>query len=66
MLLRHENALAQAIAEATGGGPADIAITGLARFTLETVSLARNADDPRHALDTLFTFLKTGWGNLAA
>jgi AcrR family transcriptional regulator len=66
MLLRHENALCRAIAEATGGDPADIAITGLARFILETVSLARNADDPRHALDTLFVFLKTGWGDLGA
>jgi AcrR family transcriptional regulator len=65
-LLRHEDALAQAIAEATGGDPDDIAITGLARFVLEAVALARNADDPRQALDTLFAHLKTGWSALGA
>lgn len=64
MLLRHESALAQAIAEAAGDDPDDIAITGLARFVLETVALARNADDPRQALDTLFAHLKTGWSTL--
>jgi AcrR family transcriptional regulator len=62
MLLRHESALAGALAEASGGDPDDIAIAGLARFTLETAALARNAGDPRRALDTLFAHLKTGWG----
>jgi len=62
MLLRHESALAGAIAEATGGDPDDIAITGLAHLILETAALARNTDDPRRALDTLFAHLKTGWG----
>lgn len=61
MLLRHEKALAQAIADTTGGDPGDIAIIGLAHFVLETVTLARNADDPRQALDILFAHLKSGW-----
>ena len=57
---RKKAATRRAIAEATGGDPADIAVTGLVRFVLETVALARNADD----LDTLFAFLKTGRGDL--
>ena len=66
MIMRHENALAQAIAEAAGGDPGDIAVTGLAHFVLETVAIARNADDPQLAFDRLFALLKTGWGNLGA
>jgi len=46
MIMRHENALAQAIAEATGSDPGDIAVTGLAHFALEAVAIARRRAGP--------------------
>ncbi|WP_238783468.1 TetR family transcriptional regulator [Streptomyces monomycini] len=62
MWSRHEKALAATLAEATGLAPDDLAITNLARFTVEAPSLARASDDPARALRDLFTLLEHGWG----
>ncbi|MFE1172479.1 TetR/AcrR family transcriptional regulator [Streptomyces sp. NPDC058773] len=61
MWLRHEKALATALAEATGPAPDDLAVVGLARFALEIPSLARTSDDPATAVRDLFTLLERGW-----
>jgi AcrR family transcriptional regulator len=66
MWLRHERALADAIASETGADSGDIAIAGLAHFILGAILLARDAPDPRQAITRLFTLLKTGWGTLGA
>jgi len=64
MWLRHEHALAWAIAAEVGADPDDIAITGLAHFVLEAMLLAREAADPARAITRLFELLQTGWGLL--
>ncbi|MFF4952428.1 TetR/AcrR family transcriptional regulator [Streptomyces chattanoogensis] len=61
MWSRHEKALAAALAEATGLAPDDLAVTGLARFALETPGLARASDDPARAVRDLFALLEQGW-----
>ncbi|MEU8616345.1 helix-turn-helix domain-containing protein [Streptomyces sp. NPDC048623] len=62
MWSRHEQALAAALAEATGLAADDLAVTGLARFALEAPDLARRTgDDPARALRELFALLEHGW-----
>ncbi|AQZ70395.1 TetR family transcriptional regulator [[Actinomadura] parvosata subsp. kistnae] len=59
MWLRHQDALAAAIAEAAGVSRDDPATTALARFALECPSLGRDGQDLRH----LFDLLEHGWGD---
>ncbi|MEY2225777.1 TetR/AcrR family transcriptional regulator [Streptomyces sp. BF23-19] len=61
MWLRHEQTLAAALAEATGLTPEAPAVAGLARFTLESASIARASEDPARTMRDLFTLLEHGW-----
>ena len=62
MLLRHESALAAAIAEATGVPAGDLAAAGLAHFALEAAKVASTREDPASAFRELFDLLENGWG----
>ncbi|WP_329106747.1 TetR/AcrR family transcriptional regulator [Streptomyces sp. NBC_01439] len=61
MWLRHEKALAAVLAEATGLAQEAAAVTGLARFTLESASIARTSEDPARTMRDLFALLEQGW-----
>ncbi|WP_435601996.1 hypothetical protein [Streptomyces sp. bgisy130] len=61
MWMRHETALAQAIAADTGARGDDPACAALAHFALEALALARGRDDPRAAIDAAFDLLERGW-----
>ncbi|WP_327159012.1 TetR/AcrR family transcriptional regulator [Streptomyces tubercidicus] len=61
MWMRHETALAQAIAADSGAPEDDPSCTALAHFTLEALTLARHQADPRAALDAAFDLLERGW-----
>ncbi|MBS2548445.1 TetR family transcriptional regulator [Catenulispora sp. NL8] len=64
MWLRHEDALAAAIATDTGLPTDDPACQALAHFALEAVALVRGRDDAEAALDRVFALLDTGWTSL--
>ncbi|MFE9635280.1 TetR/AcrR family transcriptional regulator [Streptomyces sp. NPDC006463] len=61
MWSRHENTLATTLAEATGLAPDAPAVTGLARFALQTPGIARASEDPARTMRDLFTLLEHGW-----
>lgn len=61
MWLRHENALATAIAADVGLPDGDPGCQALAHFALEAVPLVRGRDDAEAALDRIFAILDTGW-----
>jgi AcrR family transcriptional regulator len=61
MWMRHEGALAAAIAEASGVAPDDVACAALARFALEAAALARGSKDPQATVERAFTLLEHGW-----
>lgn len=61
MWLRHETALAQAIAQEVGMPADDLACSALARFALEAVELAHRHPDPPPAVDAIFALLEHGW-----
>ncbi|HEX3779876.1 MAG TPA: TetR family transcriptional regulator [Pseudonocardiaceae bacterium] len=61
MWMRHQTALAHAIAEEVGARPEDVACAALARFALETRDLTRREPDQAHALDEIFNLLEFGW-----
>jgi len=61
MWLRHETALAQAIAAEAGVEPDDIRCAALARFGLEALQLARRYPDPAAMIDPIFDLLENGW-----
>jgi AcrR family transcriptional regulator len=63
MWMRHQDALAQAIAHDVGAPPDDLRCAALARFALEASALARRATDPEQAVDAAFELLENGWGN---
>lgn len=63
MLLRHESALAAAIAAEVGAAADDLRAAALARFMLEAVQLADRQPDRRQALIDIVDLLKTGWGH---
>ncbi|MFI6044430.1 TetR/AcrR family transcriptional regulator [Nocardia sp. NPDC051321] len=65
MWLRHENALAAAIATDTGLPENDPAAQALAHFALEASSLVHGRDDPDAALDRIFALLDAGWATTA-
>ncbi|WP_327350717.1 TetR/AcrR family transcriptional regulator [Streptomyces sp. NBC_01304] len=64
MWLRHTDALARAIREASGMPEGDPACTALAHFALEAPRAARGHDDPRQAVIRAFDLLESGWDAL--
>ncbi len=65
MWLRHEAALAEAIAGDSGLPADDAACRALAHFALEAVALVRGqADDA--AIDRVFALLEHGWGTVSS
>ncbi|KUL51385.1 TetR family transcriptional regulator [Streptomyces sp. NRRL F-4489] len=63
MWLRHETALAAALAEAAGAAEGDLRCAALARFALQAPQLVRGTDDPDGAMREIFDLLERGWGN---
>ncbi|MEU6442414.1 helix-turn-helix domain-containing protein [Streptomyces sp. NPDC047046] len=63
MWMRHESALAAAVAAAAGAPPTDPRSTALAHFALEARALAHRAEDPEEALRVAFELLEEGWGD---
>ena len=63
MWTRHEAALARVIAEESGAPPGDLACAALARFALESPSLARTQPDVGAALTRLFGLIEHGWAD---
>jgi AcrR family transcriptional regulator len=61
MWLRHETALAQAIAAEIGVEPDDVTCAAFARFALEAVQLARRYPDAPQKIDPIFDLLERGW-----
>ncbi|MFE5027852.1 TetR/AcrR family transcriptional regulator [Streptomyces sp. NPDC056656] len=59
MWIRHQGALARAIADETGAD--DLRCTALARFALEASALADGADDRERAIGVAFDLLEHGW-----
>jgi AcrR family transcriptional regulator len=61
MWLRHEEALAAAIAHDLGLPEGSTPCRALARFVLDVYSLARAADDPKAAVEEIFDLIGAGW-----
>ncbi|MFC9331070.1 TetR/AcrR family transcriptional regulator [Kitasatospora sp. NPDC057015] len=61
MWMRHQDALAHAIARDAGLPPGDPHSAALARFALETSALAHRSEDPERAVDAAFHLLEHGW-----
>ncbi|MFC1413304.1 TetR/AcrR family transcriptional regulator [Streptacidiphilus sp. N1-12] len=61
MSLRHETALAHALAEQTGRPQDDLLCAAYARFTLETLAFAGSRPDPAAAVDQVCRLLDQGW-----
>ena len=61
MWLRHENALADAIAADAGLPADDPACLALAHFALDIVELVHGRPDAETALDRIFALLDNGW-----
>jgi AcrR family transcriptional regulator len=64
MWMRHEGALATAIAVEVGAAPEDAACAVLAHFALETASLARASKDPKGTVEVAFAVLEKGWDGI--
>ncbi|MEV6207292.1 TetR/AcrR family transcriptional regulator [Kitasatospora sp. NPDC051914] len=61
MWMRHQDALAHAIAHDAGLLPGDPRSAALARFALETSALAHRSENPELAVDAAFELLEHGW-----
>jgi hypothetical protein len=61
MWMRHETAVAQAIAEDAGLPADDLSAAALAHFALESTALTHNRDDSRAAVEAAFDLLEHGW-----
>ncbi|WP_103354747.1 TetR/AcrR family transcriptional regulator [Amycolatopsis sp. CA-128772] len=61
MWMRHETALARAIAKESGAPPDDVACAALARFTLASRELIVAHPHPRRAAEEIFARLERGW-----
>ena len=61
MWMRHETAVARAIAEDIGAPADDAACAALARFALESRDLIAKHPDPRRAATEIFGLLEHGW-----
>ncbi|BBA96041.1 putative TetR family transcriptional regulator [Actinacidiphila reveromycinica] len=66
MWLRHEHALARALAGETGRPQDDPLCAAYARFTLETIAFAGTRPDPAAAIDAACLLLERGWSATAA
>ncbi|MEU9116307.1 TetR family transcriptional regulator [Streptomyces sp. NPDC048483] len=66
MWMRHEAALAGAIAAETGADEGDVAVRALAHYALAAPRLAGGSPDPVAAVDRIFALLRHGWGDLGA
>ncbi|AJT68744.1 hypothetical protein T261_7142 [Streptomyces lydicus] len=63
MWMRHETALAEAIAAETGAGADEVTVRALAHYALAAPRLAGGSEDPGAALDRIFALLRDGWGD---
>lgn len=63
MWLRHEQALAEAIAAEVGVDARDVKAQALARYAIDAHTVAEREDDPQQAIDTIFDLLTNGWGD---
>ncbi|GAA1658293.1 TetR/AcrR family transcriptional regulator [Fodinicola feengrottensis] len=61
MWMRHETAVAQAIAAEVGAPDDDVRCVALAHFALEARHLIKAYDDPRQATREIFALLDDGW-----
>jgi hypothetical protein len=61
MWMRHETALARAIAVESGVPENDVACAALARFALASRELIAAHDNPRRAAEEIFARLERGW-----
>ncbi|WP_410669315.1 TetR/AcrR family transcriptional regulator [Amycolatopsis sp. cmx-4-68] len=61
MWMRHETALAQAIAEEAGAPEGDVGCAALARFALASRELVVAHENPRRAAEDIFGRLERGW-----
>lgn len=66
MWMRHQEALAHAIAADTGAPPDDLRSAALARFALEVSAFAHESKDAARAVDTAFDLLDHGWSGVAS
>ncbi|MHA6758960.1 TetR/AcrR family transcriptional regulator [Streptacidiphilus sp. PAMC 29251] len=61
MWLRHEHALARALADQTGRPQDDLICAAYARFALEALAFAGSRPDPAAAIDQACLLLDQGW-----
>ncbi len=61
MRLRHAETLAAALAAEPGAPRGAAACRALARFVVDAFALAREADDPRAAVDEIFRMVEAAW-----
>ncbi|MFH8345469.1 TetR/AcrR family transcriptional regulator [Streptomyces sp. NPDC018045] len=61
MWMRHETALARAIAHEAGAPEDDITCAALAHFALASRTLTNQHPTPRRATEEIFTLLERGW-----
>ncbi|TCO45359.1 TetR/AcrR family transcriptional regulator [Actinocrispum wychmicini] len=61
MWMRHETALARAIAEDIGAPADDITCAALARFALDAGDVLHGRPDPERDVDAIFALLTEGW-----
>ncbi|MET8996723.1 TetR/AcrR family transcriptional regulator [Amycolatopsis sp. Hca4] len=61
MWMRHEKALARAIAQEMGAPEDDVACAALARFALASRELILAHEHPRRAAEEIFARLQRGW-----
>nr|WP_242587669.1 TetR/AcrR family transcriptional regulator [Streptomyces sp. MST-110588]UNO44181.1 TetR/AcrR family transcriptional regulator [Streptomyces sp. MST-110588] len=62
--LRHEVAVARAIAEEVGAPEDDAACAALAHFAIEAHDLIQRHPDPRRAIEEIFALLERGWSSV--
>ncbi|OAZ44038.1 TetR family transcriptional regulator [Microbacterium arborescens] len=61
MWLRHEDALAEAVAAELGEERPDPHVRAFARFVLQIQTMVNESDDPEATLDAGFAVLENGW-----
>ncbi|MEV6484965.1 TetR family transcriptional regulator [Streptomyces sp. NPDC051576] len=62
MWMRHQHAVARAVAASTGAPADDPTCAALAHFALEARTLAETSPDPRATVNAAFDLLERGWG----
>lgn len=63
MWMRHETALARAIAEEVGAPEGDVRCAALAHFALAARGFIQRYPDPSRAADRVFALLESGWAD---